>query len=213
MARVWGWDPLDARGVALPEGGGALADLASLRAGLRPLARLTGLVDVGNPLNGPRGARIFAAQKGAPPSMEERLSLGLERLTAVADAAALADTAGAGAAGGLGFGILFFGGGSLNPGAPWVLGRVGFEAALRESDLVLCGEGRFDDTSLQGKLTGTVLAAARTSGIAAGLLAPRASAVPSGVLLETGGGFWSADQLARRTERLVRGALRAARDV
>jgi glycerate kinase len=213
MARSWGWAPLDAHGETLLDGGGSLAALASLRAGRRLRVRLIGLVDVRNPLNGARGARVFAAQKGATPGDEERLSAGLERLTIVTRAAELASTPGAGAAGGLGFGILFFGGGSLLPGAAWVLERVGFGLALREADLVLCGEGCFDQTSLEGKLTGTVLAAARASGIPAGLLAPRASDVPAGVLLETLGGLWSAEDLAHRAERVVRRALRAAHDV
>jgi glycerate kinase len=212
MASSWGWAPLGPRGEELADGGGSLADLASLRSGRRPEVRLTGLVDVRNPLNGARGARVFAAQKGATREVEERLVAGLERLTSLTGAGDLASTPGAGAAGGLGFGILFFGRGSLIPGAPWVLDRVGFGMALREADFVLCGEGRFDETSLEGKLTGTVLAAARASGIPAGLLAPHASAVPSEVLLESDGEIWSAEDIAQRAERLVYRALRAAHD-
>jgi glycerate kinase len=213
MAKSWGWVPFDAGGEELPDGGGSLADLASLRSGRGPAVRLIGLVDVRHPLNGGAGARVFAAQKGATPEVESRLAAGLQRLTDVTGAAALANTAGAGAAGGLGFGILFFGGGSVVPGAPWVLEQVGFDAELGQADLVLCGEGSFDETSLHGKLTGTVLMAAQARGVASGLLAPLAALVPAGVLLETGGGVWSAEDLAQRTARIVRHALRAARDV
>ncbi|MBI4499541.1 MAG: glycerate kinase [Gemmatimonadetes bacterium] len=215
MARAWGWGPLSADGAVLGEGGESLAQLRSFQHGERPRARVTGLADVRNDLVGPRGARVYAAQKGATAEAVEGLARGLERLAQVAAGEGQGDLArqpGSGAAGGLGFGILFFAGGSLVPGAAWVLDRLGFNVALRRSDLVICCEGAFDATSLEGKLTGTVLDAARDAGVPAGLVAPRATGVPESVLVETGGGRWSAGELSHRTALLVERALRTRRD-
>ncbi|NIQ52151.1 MAG: glycerate kinase, partial [Gammaproteobacteria bacterium] len=98
-------------------------------------------------------AAVFAPQKGAGPAAVERLGRGLEQLALVAaraGPAARAEEPGAGAAGGLGFGIRFFGNGDLRPGAAWVLERAGFQRALAEGPaLVVVGEGAFDETSLE----------------------------------------------------------------
>lgn len=212
MARAWGWVPRDEQGRELPEGGGALLKLETFTPGHAPSAELVGLVDVRNPLNGPRGARVYASQKGASPESAERLAAGLDRLAAIAAAAGRAELAqmpGAGSAGGLGFGLLYFGSAVLEPGARWMLGRAGFAAELARADLVLCAEGAFDATSLEGKLTGEVLRAARDAGVRAALLAPRAEQVPPGVEVERGGGHWTLVELERRATAVVRRALRA----
>lgn len=211
MARAWGWTPRDATGNALAEGGGALPGLAVLVPGTRPSAELVGLCDVGNPLTGATGARVYAAQKGASPQEIELLVRGLERLAAVALArgqGALAHIPGAGAAGGLGFGLLLFGGGVLRPGAEWVLQAVGLAEALERAVLVVVGEGAFDRTSLEGKLAGEVIRRAAEAGLPALLLAPHATAVPEGVLVESGGGVWSAADLERRAGQAIARALR-----
>ena len=212
MARAWGWVPMDRYRQALPDGGGSLRELDSLGEGRAPNATITGLADVHNPLNGPAGAEVYAPQKGATPESTRRLSQGLDRLARISQRPDLACLEGSGAAGGLGFGILFFGRGNLLRGAPWVLERVGFHRLLPTVDLVVCAEGAFDATSLAGKLTGTVLEAARAKRIPAALVAPRASAVPDDVLVETGGGHWSPQELAARTQSLVARALRSRRD-
>lgn len=214
MARAWGFIPHDGHGAELPDGGGALAELALIREGTAPTARLIGLADVRNPLVGPRGARVYAAQKGAGGEAVERLSLGLDRLATVAAMGGkrgIAHAEGAGAAGGLGFGILFFGRGTLVRGAAWFLERLRLAERLRGARLMVTGEGAFDATSLEGKLTGEALSAARAAGVPAVLLAPRVEAVPTGVILETGGGEWDGAELTRRTTALVTRALRAAR--
>jgi glycerate kinase len=208
MARVWGWVPRDASGAALVEGGGALAELAALEPGTRPGAELVGLCDVRNPLTGPRGSRMYAAQKGASPAEAERLESGLERLAAVAGKGSLADAPGAGAAGGLGFGVLYFGGGTLREGAKWALETNGFGDALRDAALVVTGEGAFDHTSLQGKLTGEVIRQAQDAGVPAVLLAPEVAGAPDGVVVESGGGVWSAADLERRAGEVIRHTLR-----
>lgn len=217
MARAWGWVPRDAAGAELAEGGAALGSLATLEPGRPPPAEIIGVSDVSNPLLGVRGARVFAAQKGASPPETECLEAGLRRLAAVTGQdgpVARAGRPGAGAAGGLGFGLLQFAEGRLEPGASWVLDRLGFEAALEGAALLLVGEGGFDRTSLEGKLAGVALSLAGDRGVRAVLVAPVADGVPEGVVVETGGGWWGVDALARHVEGGVRRGLRllGARD-
>ncbi|MGD2134917.1 MAG: glycerate kinase [Gemmatimonadales bacterium] len=211
MARAWGWIPRDAGGRELAPGGGSLVQLAGFDRGAAPAVDLVGLTDVANVLTGTDGARVYAAQKGASPEAEERLAAGLERLAEVAAALAPAQPValpGAGAAGGLGFGLVFFGGARLEPGAEWVLQRVGFADALAGAALLVTVEGAFDRTSLAGKLTGAVIGAGEDAGVPVLLLAPRATHVPPGVELETGGGIWSAADLEAHAERGIRRVLR-----
>lgn len=211
MASAWGWRAFDAGGGELPAVGDGLTDLAHLEAGKRPRARLVGLFDVRHRLLGPEGARRFAAQKGATAEQAVRLAGGLERLARVTDrwgGTAAAAAVGAGAAGGLGFGLVVFGGARLEAGAPWVLHGIEFPKALRAADLVITGEGGFDDTSCKGKLTGAVLDAAHEAGVPAGLVAPTAIDVPENVTVESGPGQWTGDLLAEHVARLVGRALR-----
>jgi glycerate kinase len=214
MARAWGWVPRDAAGRELPEGGGGLRDLERFDPGAPPQAGVIGLCDVSNPLLGTRGARAYARQKGATPVDEDQLAEGLARLADVmgqGGPGARGSQPGAGAAGGLGFGILEFARGRLEPGAAWVLDRVGFGAALSEADLVLVVEGAFDRTSLEGKLTGVAMSRARAAGIGIALAAPSATDVPDDVPYETGGGQWGLAELERRAGRAVERALRLLR--
>jgi glycerate kinase len=216
MAQAWGWIPRDAAGRPLRHGGGGgggggwLRQLDALEPGRPPPVDLIGLVDVRSPLYGPEGAWVFAAQKGASPEDVAGLDAGVRRLAAVIGDSGLewAERAGAGAAGGLGFGILAFGGGRLVPGAHWVLEGSGFAEALPEARLVVTGEGGFDATSMRGKLTGEVISAAAAAGKPVGLLAPTATDVPEGVLVESGGGHWDAAELERRARSVVQRLLR-----
>lgn len=210
MARAWGVVPCDAAGAPLPEGGGALERLARLEMRDPPAARVVGLADVTNPLLGPAGARVYAAQKGADAELEDALARGLERLVTVAGPAArgAAEHPGAGAAGGLGFGLLWFARGDVVPGAAWVLDRVGWADAARDAALVLVGEGHFDATSLSGKLTGEVFRRCTAAELDVALVAPRADSVPPRVTVESGGDTWDASTLGERVGRVVRRALR-----
>jgi glycerate 2-kinase len=210
MARAWGWTACDREGRPLAEGGGALETLEHLDRGRTPAVRLVGLSDVRNVLLGEDGAAVYAPQKGASPHAVERLAAGLRRLvelTVAWNGPALAAREGAGAAGGLGFGLMCFGGGTVIPGAPWVLERVGFPSLLEEVNLVVVGEARFDRTSLDGKLPGEVLQTALRRRVPAALVAPSASDVPAGVVVESAVGQWTPDDLARHAERAVRRAL------
>jgi glycerate kinase len=142
-----------------------------------------------------------------------RLSTGLDRLVSVLErddpaARSRAQSTSAGAAGGLGFGLVHFAGGALVSGSAWVLDRLGFDGLLAEADVVVTGEGAFDSTSLEGKLTGEVVRRAQAAGVPVALVAPRAAAVPPGVVVESGQGQWSAEDVARAAERALRRVLR-----
>ena len=173
MARALGVRFLDAQGADLPEGGAALARLAQIDlSGLDPrLAELHLLVacDVDNPLCGPRGASaVYGPQKGATPEMVTELDAALGVFATVATAATGRDMAlqpGAGAAGGLGAGLLFVTPASLRPGVAIVLETTGFEAMVQGADLVITGEGRTDFQTAMGKAPVGVAAVAKRHGV------------------------------------------------
>jgi len=166
-ARGLGWTFQDLEGALLPEGGGALVNLAALGGGWGLEAKLIALTDVTTPLVGTDGAApVFGPQKGATAEQVRLLWAGLERLGtlwAQQGRPDLATLPGGGAAGGLGAGLVFFAKAGLVPGAEWVLERVGFDAALAKADLVITGEGTFDRTSLAGKAAGEVLRRAQAA--------------------------------------------------
>lgn len=139
-----------------PEG---LENLAEVdRSGLVEGAeRVEALVDVANPLLGPRGAaRVYAPQKGASPDDVERLEGVLARLAGVSGRPELAELDGAGAAGGLGFGVAALLGGTLAKGAERVCGLLGLDAALEGAELVITGEGKLDAQTAEGKAVAVV---------------------------------------------------------
>jgi glycerate 2-kinase len=119
------------------------------------LPRITAACDVSNPLLGPHGAtRTFGAQKGATPEQVETLERSLARL---ADVAAQMfrhdhrDVPGAGAAGGLGFGVLTFCGAAVQSGFDVVAEAIDLRAKIERADIVITGEGRLDRQTLAGK--------------------------------------------------------------
>lgn len=164
---------LDADGCELPRGGGALTRLASVDlSGLRPPPPegTSCLTDVHAPLLGPGGAAaVFGPQKGAGPADIEVLEAGLARLTELLGGDP--DAPGAGAAGGCGYGLAAAWQATLRPGAQRIAAIAGLPAALAGADLVITGEGRYDETSLGGKVVGAVLAAAEAAGVAAAVVA------------------------------------------
>jgi glycerate kinase len=164
FARALGARFLDESGVPLEEGGGALARLERVEPPTFALPPTVGLVDVRSPLLGARGcARLFAPQKGASAAEVALLERGLARL-AYRTEAALAAREGAGAAGGLGFGLLVFANAELVPGAPRIAEAVGLDEALEGASLVVAGEGSLDATTFEGKTARHVLARARALG-------------------------------------------------
>ncbi|MBW2254809.1 MAG: glycerate kinase [Deltaproteobacteria bacterium] len=160
-----------------PLNGGDLRHLVAAGLnGVDPRLAVTDLAvacDVTNPLLGPNGAAaVYAPQKGANPEQVEMLEAGLAHLAVLAAAPGTslhlaADTPGAGAAGGLAFGLAAFFGARLVSGIDVVLAQVGFAERLRGADLVLTGEGRLDGQSLQGKTCVGVARAARAVGVPA----------------------------------------------
>lgn len=209
-ARGLGWSFTDASGQELPEGGGALGDLATVSGGWRLEAQVVALTDVTTPLAGSGGAAaVFGPQKGASPSDVERLGAGLGRLAECLSQAGhggLDRLPGGGAAGGLGAGLVGFARATLTPGAPWVLDRIGFDAALATADLVLTGEGEFDATSFAGKVTGEIVRRAQAARRRVAVVAGR-GVLQDGVPVISGpGGLLSPPEIEGLGERAAREA-------
>lgn len=170
FARALGVKFLDASGKDLAPGGAALADLASIDlSGLDPRLQKTAIrvaCDVDNPLCGPRGASaVFGPQKGATSALVRQLDEALGVFAGVAakttGKSEVAETAGAGAAGGLGAGLLYFTGAVLMPGVTLVLEAVKFDQRVRKADFVFTGEGRTDFQTAYGKAPVGVAKAAK----------------------------------------------------
>jgi glycerate kinase len=172
-ARALGVRFLDGAGGDLSEGGAALARLAQVDlAGLDPRLAETELLvacDVDNPLCGPRGASaVYGPQKGATPAVSQELDAAMAVFAREATRATgreVAAVPGAGAAGGLGAGLLFFTPARLRPGVEIVLEAVGFEAQVRGAAFVFTGEGRTDAQTAMGKAPVGVAAAATRQGV------------------------------------------------
>lgn len=208
--RALGWRFFDVERFDLAEGGANLSQLVSVLPGGRLACRVLGVTDVTAPLLGAQGAApFFGPQKGAKPDDVLLLAAGLERLARVMVEAGypdLAATPGGGAAGGLGAGLVWFAGGELVPGAPWVFERIGFDAALAAADVVITSEGRFDRTSLVGKATGEVLRRAQAVGRRAVVLAGATEGVPDAPVVAAKG-LVDPVALAALAERAVREVL------
>ena len=123
--------------------------------------------DVDNPLIGANGAApIFGPQKGADPAAVARLDAGLEQLARRTGNLSLAHAPGAGAAGGLGFGIIaFLCNAKMRPGIEIVIDAVGFRERLADADLCITTEGKLDRQSLGGKTPIGIARVCRTLGV------------------------------------------------
>ena len=173
MARALGVRFTGHDGKELSDGGAALADLREIHlADIDPRlneTEITVACDVDNPLCGPRGASaVFGPQKGATPDAVEALDKALAHFAACARAATSRDVAelpGAGAAGGLGAGLLFFTAAKLRPGVEIVLDAVGFADIVKAADFVITGEGRTDFQTAFGKAPVGVAKVAKRFGV------------------------------------------------
>lgn len=162
-----------ADGAAFIPTGGTLGEIAALD--VSPVAQalqgmeLTAMCDIDNPLYGDAGAAaVFAPQKGADAAMVARLDAGLRHLGQVATRCLGRDFShlpGAGAAGGLGFGMAAFCGAQLRMGIDAVLDAVGFDSLLPGTDMVFTGEGKIDSQSARGKVVSGVAARCRKAGV------------------------------------------------
>jgi len=125
--------------------------------------------DVTNPLTGPDGAaHIYGPQKGATPHQVAQLDEGLGHLAELMRNQLghdMSNMSGAGAAGGMGGGMVAMLGARLEPGAPLVLDALGFDHRVKDCDLCLTGEGCLDGQSLAGKACLGVARAAKRHGV------------------------------------------------
>jgi glycerate kinase len=174
---------LDTSSEPVRPGGAGLRDVATLdltrvHQALHPAGVILA-ADVDNPLTGPDGAaEVYGPQKGASPAEVALLDEGLRRWAAVVATAVGRDWSrapGAGAAGGVGFGVLAALGATRRPGVELVLDLAGFETALDGADLVITGEGSLDAQSLAGKAPVGVARAAARRGIEVVAVAGRSS--------------------------------------
>jgi glycerate kinase len=159
MAKALGAKLLDANGAEIKEGGGSLAQLASID--LTNLdSRLAEVkvevaCDVDNPLTGETGASaVFGPQKGATPDMVKQLDRNLAHYAAIVGKEMgihIQSIPGAGAAGGLGGGLLAFLSAELKPGVDIVIKATQLESYIKNADLVITGEGRIDGQTIYGK--------------------------------------------------------------
>lgn len=177
MLQALGAKFLDRDGNEVGPGGAALQQLAHIE--LTNLdARLAQtsievLCDVNNPLCGENGAaKIYGPQKGASIEQTEILDASLSHFADVASQTLNVDyrhTPGAGAAGGLGFGLMSFCGAKLVSGIDKVLSLADFDAKLESADLVLTAEGSIDAQTLSGKALSGVARRARHAKNGAGV--------------------------------------------
>ena len=140
--------------------GGTLSDIcridvSAVHPGLKTVTFIT-MCDIDNPLYGPTGAaHVFGPQKGATPEMVTELDDGLKNMAEVIKSDLHKDVSGlkgAGAAGGMGAGMVAFFNSKLQMGIETVLDAVDFDTIVRGADLVLSGEGKIDAQSLRGKV-------------------------------------------------------------
>jgi len=173
MARALGVRFLDAKGRAV---GTTPAELEKLQkvdlSRIDPrihAARFEAICDVTNPLLGPMGAAtVYGPQKGASPETVKRLEAIGRQHADVAEAARgimLRNRPGAGAAGGLGFGLSVYVNAMLRPGIDVVIDAAGLRDRAKGADLLVTGEGRMDAQSGYGKAPFGIAKIAREAGV------------------------------------------------
>lgn len=169
MAKAIGWEFLDSNGAAI-EDWSDLLHLRTVRPPGKPLgcAEVQAVVDVSNPLLGSTGAtRIYGPQKGLVPTDLEPAEAALLRLAGVISARTgeqLHEVPGAGAAGGLGFGVMAFLGATLVNGFELFRSLSRLDTLIQWADIVITGEGSMDRSSLMGKGVGRLIGLASEAG-------------------------------------------------
>jgi glycerate 2-kinase len=169
MAQALGATLTTEQGREIEKGGAALATLAHISTSTMDprLRECTFQVasDVTNPLCGPTGASaVYGPQKGATPEIVQELDAALAHYARIITQdlhLSVEQIPGAGAAGGLGAGLIAFLGATLKPGAQIVLEAVQLEEKLRTADLVITAEGKLDEQTAYGKSVGAVAALAK----------------------------------------------------
>jgi len=172
MAQALGARLLDAEGHDLPPGGAALAalariDVSGLDARLRE-CEVTAATDAVNPLCGPSGASlVYGPQKGATPEIAAELDAALRHYAEVVRrdiGVDIASLPGAGAAGGLGGGLVAFLGARIESGAELVAQAIDLPRRIAVADVVFTGEGRLDAQTAFGKSVAVVARLAKAQG-------------------------------------------------
>jgi glycerate kinase len=177
LARALGWKFHDRRGKAIER----WTDLEALATVQRPmglsLPRVVVAVDVRNPLLGAHGAsRVYGPQKGLRAEDFATAERALRRLATrlkIQSGLNFANAPGAGAAGGLGFGLMTFAGAKFQAGFDLVAQQAALNQRLRQADLVVTGEGAIDRTTAMGKGCGEIARRCRASRIPCVALAGR----------------------------------------
>jgi glycerate 2-kinase len=173
MAQALGVKFLDKKGKSLPFGGGNLGDLSEINMDdMDPRIQESQFFiacDVDNPLCGPQGASfIFGPQKGATPGMVQQLDDGLAHFAEIIArdiGKFVADLPGAGAAGGLGAGLVAFLDANLKRGIEIVTETVKLREQLQGVDLLFTGEGQCDGQTVRGKTPFGVAKIAKQAGV------------------------------------------------
>ena len=173
MAQALGFSLMDRRGKELQPGGAALAQLARIDSSRKhprlDACEILVACDVTNPLCGPNGAsRVYGPQKGASETTVLELDAALRHYGKVIEeqlGVSVSDVPGAGAAGGLGAGLLAFANAKLRPGVELVAEACALAERMRGAYLVITGEGRLDAQSAQGKTPVGVARIAKRQGI------------------------------------------------
>ena len=164
LVQALGAKLFDLQSREISRGGAALATLAHISTtGLDPrLQQCTVDVacDVNNPLCGPMGASaVYGPQKGATPEMVEELDKVLAHYAQIIEkelGLSIQNIPGAGAAGGLGAGLMAFLHAKLRPGAQIIFEALSLEEHIKQADLVITAEGQIDAQTAYGKSVGAV---------------------------------------------------------
>jgi glycerate 2-kinase len=159
MAQALGMKFLDAAGQEIGPGGGSLENIYEIDpSALDPRlshCKILAACDVNNPLTGKNGAAsVYGPQKGATADMVKQLDKNLTHLAWVikdAQGIAVESLPGAGAAGGMGAGIVAFLGGELKPGLELISRFVKLKTWIKWAHLVITGEGKMDFQTGFGK--------------------------------------------------------------
>jgi glycerate kinase len=193
MAQALGVRLLDAAGREIGPGGAAVLELDRIDAsGLAEEVRGVEFLvasDVDNPLFGPQGAAaVYGPQKGASPEDVELLDRAMRHFAEVVRRDLGVDVAnrpGAGAAGGIGAGLMAFLRADVRPGAALVMEAVGFRERIQGADLVITGEGKLDEQSLRGKTPAAVIEVSAEAGVPAVIVCGQATIEVEGVVVES----------------------------
>lgn len=144
---------------------------------------ITALADVDTLLL--QAAPVFGPQKGATPEQIETIQQALARLI---ERTGVPDFTGAGAAGGLGYGLRVFANADIVDGSAWILEQTGLAKILPRATAVVTGEGKFDDQSYMGKITGAVVRMAREHGVPTLVVTGKADLTDTFARIVDGGG-------------------------